>query len=124
MARAPAASGKTILRITTTTNIEEDARAVDRFDARGVVVQLRTGCLPRGLPGYRLKRVLDHIGDNFAEDLSLSQLAAVARISPHYFVELFKQSTGQAPHRYLLLQRIERAKRSLRQPGAVLSMRD
>ena len=66
-----------------------------------------------GLPGYRLKRVLDHIGDNFAEDISLSQLAAVAGMSPHYFAQLFKLSTGYAPHKYVLLQRIERAKREL-----------
>jgi AraC family transcriptional regulator len=69
-----------------------------------------------GLPGYRLKRVLDHIGDNVADDLSLSQLAAVAGMSSHYFAELFKQSTGHAPHRYVLMQRIERAKQSLRDP--------
>jgi AraC family transcriptional regulator len=67
-----------------------------------------------GLPGYRLKRVLDHIGDNLAEDLSLSQLAAVAGMSPHYFAALFKMSTGYAPHKYVLLQRIERAKQELR----------
>jgi AraC family transcriptional regulator len=70
-----------------------------------------------GLPGYRLKRVLDHIGDNLAEDLSLAQLAAVAGMSPHYFAELFKRSTGQAPHQYVLLQRIERAKQGLRDSG-------
>jgi AraC family transcriptional regulator len=70
-----------------------------------------------GLPGYRLKRVLDHIGDNLAEDLSLSQLAAVAGMSPHYFAELFRMSTGYAPHRYVLLQRIERAKQALRDTG-------
>jgi AraC family transcriptional regulator len=70
-----------------------------------------------GLPGYRLKRVLDHIGDNLAEDLSLAQLAAVVGMSPHYFAELFKRSTGQAPHRYVLSQRIERAKQGLADPG-------
>jgi AraC family transcriptional regulator len=69
-----------------------------------------------GLPGYRLKRVLDHIGHNLAEDLSLSELAAVAGMSAHYFAELFRQSTGYAPHRYVLLQRIERAKQGLRGP--------
>lgn len=37
-----------------------------------------------GLPGYRLRRVLNYIGDNLAENLSLSQLAAVAGMSPHY----------------------------------------
>jgi AraC family transcriptional regulator len=67
-----------------------------------------------GLPGYRLKRVLDYIGDNLANDLNLSQLAAVAGMSSHYFAELFRRSTGYAPHRYVLLQRIERAKRGLR----------
>jgi AraC family transcriptional regulator len=69
-----------------------------------------------GLPGYRRKRVLDHIGANVADDLSLSQLAAVAGMSPRYFAELFRQSTGRAPHRYVLLERIERAKQSLRDP--------
>jgi len=48
-----------------------------------------------------------------AEDLSLAQLAGVAEMSPHYFAELFKRSTGHAPHRYVLLQRIERAKQGL-----------
>jgi AraC family transcriptional regulator len=70
-----------------------------------------------GLPGYRLRRVLDHIGDSLADDLSLSQLAAVADMSPHYFAELFSKSTGHSPHRYVLLQRIERAKQSLCDPG-------
>jgi AraC family transcriptional regulator len=67
-----------------------------------------------GLPKYRLKRVLDYIADNLAENLSLSQLSQVAGMSPHYFSELFKQSTGRAPHSYVLWQRIERAKRQLR----------
>jgi AraC family transcriptional regulator len=67
-----------------------------------------------GLPRYRLKRVLDHIGDNLIDDLSLSQLAAIAGMSPHYFAEMFKQSTGRAPHQYVLLRRIERAKERLR----------
>ena len=70
-----------------------------------------------GLPGYRLRRVLDHIGDNLSGDLSLSELASVAGISPHYFAELFRQSTGHPPHRYVLLQRIERAKQSLCERG-------
>lgn len=68
----------------------------------------------RGMPRHRLRRVLDYIGDNLASDLSLAQLASVADMSPHYFTELFRQSTGQTPHQYVLMQRIERAKHSLR----------
>jgi AraC family transcriptional regulator len=66
-----------------------------------------------GLPTYRLRRVLDYIGDNLAKDLGLSELAAVSGMSPHYFAEMFRDSTGYAPHRYVLLQRIERAKQGL-----------
>jgi AraC family transcriptional regulator len=69
-----------------------------------------------GLGGYRMKRVLDYISDSLDENISLSQLAAIAGMSPHYFSELFKQSTGYAPHNYVLLQRIERAKEQLRDP--------
>ena len=70
-----------------------------------------------GLPGYRLRRVLDYIGDNLSDDLSLSELASVAGMSAHYFAELFRKSTGHSPHRYVLLQRIEHAKQSLCERG-------
>lgn len=66
-----------------------------------------------GLPGYRLKRVLDYIDEHLSDDVSLAQLAAIAGMSPHYFAELFKQSTGHPPHRYVLLRRIERGKQTL-----------
>ena len=70
-----------------------------------------------GLPRHRLKRVLDYVGANLRADLSLAELAAVAGMSAHYFAELFRQSTGCTPHRYVLSQRIECAKQRLRNPG-------
>lgn len=70
-----------------------------------------------GLPGNRLKRVLDFIAESLDESISLSRLAAIAGMSPHYFSELFKLSTGRAPHSYVLMQRIERAKQRLRDPS-------
>jgi len=69
-----------------------------------------------GLPRCRLKRVVDYIDENQAGDLTLTQLAAVAGMSPHYFAELFRQSTGRTPHQYVLLRRIELAKQRLRDP--------
>jgi AraC family transcriptional regulator len=69
-----------------------------------------------GLPRNRLKRVLDYIAANLEANISLSILATIADMSPHYFSELFKQSTGRSPHNYILLQRIERAKQHLRDP--------
>jgi AraC family transcriptional regulator len=69
-----------------------------------------------GLSPYRLKRVLDYIGDNLETNMSLSDLAMIAGMSPHYFCELFKQSVGRSPHNYVLVQRLERAKQLLRGP--------
>lgn len=70
----------------------------------------------RGLPPYRLKRVLDFIGDSLDGEINLSQLAGIAGLSPHYFAEMFRQSTGRSPHDYVLSQRMERAKQHLRDP--------
>ncbi|HKE38359.1 MAG TPA: AraC family transcriptional regulator [Casimicrobiaceae bacterium] len=80
-------------------------------------VQRRLPTVPKGgLPRYRLKRVLDYIGDNLAEDVSLSDLAELAGMSAHHFAELFKRSMSCTPHRYVLHERIERAKIALRDP--------
>jgi len=65
----------------------------------------------------RLKRVLDYIGAKLDEDLSLLALANVAGMNLCYFARLFKQSTGLNPHRYVLEQRITRAKQLLRAQG-------
>ena len=67
-----------------------------------------------GLPRYRLRLVLDYIRTHLDRDVRLADLAMLAGASPHYFAQLFRQSTGQSPHQYLLAQRIERAKRLLR----------
>jgi AraC family transcriptional regulator len=69
---------------------------------------------PRGgVPRARLKRVLDYIGANLDTDLSLLVLAEIAEMNLYYFARLFKQSTRLSPHRYVLDQRIKRAKELL-----------
>ena len=69
-----------------------------------------------GLPGYRLKRVLEYIAENLDKDLSLSILASIAGMSPHYFAELFKKSTGETIHAFVLNRRIDSAKARLSDP--------
>ena len=68
----------------------------------------------RGLGQSDLSRVLDFIGDCLADDLSLDDLAATVALSPYHFSRLFKQSTGQSPHQYVLARRVEKAKDLLR----------
>jgi AraC family transcriptional regulator len=69
-----------------------------------------------GLPRHRLKRIIDYIDENLSGNLTLAQLAAVVGMSPHYFAELFRQSTGRPPHQYVLRRRIDLAKERLRDP--------
>ena len=85
---------------------------VKRYAVRRTVPVVYKG----GLARNRLKRVLDYIAAGLDENISLAQLAGIAGMSPHYFSELFKRSTGYAPHNYVLMQRIERAKQQLQDP--------
>jgi len=63
-----------------------------------------------GLAAWQQRAVTAYIEEHLAEDLSLSELAAVAYLSPYHFARLFKASTGFAPHQYVIGRRIERAK--------------
>lgn len=67
----------------------------------------------QGLPKQKLQQVIDYIHQYLEQDLALAELAAIANLSPNYFSNLFKQSTGLAPHQYVIQCKIERAKQLL-----------
>lgn len=48
-------------------------------------------------------------------NLGLKELSSLVGMSPHYFSQLFKQSTGTTPHQYVISRRIARAKQLLTQ---------
>lgn len=62
-----------------------------------------------GLSKRRLSAVIDYIHDNLAFDLTLSELAAVAGVSPSHFNKLFKEATRQPAHQFIIQCRVERA---------------
>ena len=74
-----------------------------------------------GLSPDRLRRVLDHIEGHLSDAIKLTQLAEVARLSSSHFSAQFRRSTGLPPHRYLLQQRIKRAKELLAAEGMSLA---
>jgi AraC family transcriptional regulator len=74
-----------------------------------------------GMPTIRLNRTLEFINQNLTRDLRLWELAQIAGMSPNYFCELFKASTGLPPYKYILKCRIERAKQYLRDPKISLA---
>jgi AraC family transcriptional regulator len=68
------------------------------------------------LTDARLARVIDYIHSYLGHEISLSDLAEVAGLSPHYFLDAFKRATGRTPHRYLTERRIAKACELLRNP--------
>lgn len=69
-----------------------------------------------GLAGWQKSQLRDYIEEHLAENISITALAELARLSPFHFARAFKQSFNVPPHRYLSARRIERAKELLIQP--------
>lgn len=63
-----------------------------------------------GLPQHKLRRVINYINSNLAQNLSLDDLAQLVHVSSSHFGRLFKQSIGLTPYQYLIERRIEKAK--------------
>ena len=79
---------------------------------------VRTQTIPdykEGLSNPQLHRVLDYIQTHLGEEIKLADLSAQLGMSQYYFCRLFRQSMGIAPYQYVIQQRVEWAKRLLRQ---------
>ncbi len=63
--------------------------------------------------GWRVKRALEFMHANLAEDLNLAQLASVAGLGPTQFARTFRAATGEPPHRYLIRLRVDHARHLL-----------
>ena len=63
-----------------------------------------------GLPRFKLKRAIEYVHENMVDNISFRDVAAHLRMSAYHFARMFKQSTGESPHRYIVRCRIERAK--------------
>ncbi|MFC5462235.1 helix-turn-helix domain-containing protein [Massilia niabensis] len=67
-----------------------------------------------GFPPARLRLIEEYIGANLGNNISLLELAALARLSPSRFSRIFSKATGMPPHRYVMHARVERAKTILK----------
>jgi AraC family transcriptional regulator len=74
-----------------------------------------------GLSPVARRRTLELIDAKLDAKLSIDTLAREAGLSSAHFARAFKETTGHAPHRYLLALRLQRARRLLERPDAVLS---
>jgi AraC family transcriptional regulator len=95
----------------------EQAIAVTLVNGHAVrhrAVQLYKG----GLGSARLRRIKELVRAKLEDDLSLDEMAESVGLSTAHFARMFRKSTGQTPHQFVLRQRVERAKAMLRAPDA------
>jgi AraC family transcriptional regulator len=69
------------------------------------------------LPSYLLARILEYFDAHLAENVTISELAALVSLSPAHFSTLFRNTTGIPPHQYRNRLRLERA-RALLESGS------
>jgi len=67
------------------------------------------------LPGYKLKHLTKWMGARLDRKFDLDALAAEAGLSKFHFHRLFKTATGMTPARYQQMQRLDAARRLLRE---------
>jgi AraC family transcriptional regulator len=70
-----------------------------------------------GLGPGRLRKIRELVKGKIDEDLSLDEMARAVGLSAGHFSEVFRNTTGETPHQYILRSRIERAKEMLCSSG-------
>jgi len=88
------------------------AALVDAFEGQNRSVRQLRG----GLGPARLRRITELVHSKMEDELSLLEMAQAVDLSPAYFARMFRKSTGETPHQFVLRQKMERAKEMLRAP--------
>jgi AraC family transcriptional regulator len=87
---------------------------VNRHALRHRSVQIYRG----GLGAARLRRIKELVHAKMEDDLSLDEMAQSVGLSTAHFARMFRKSTGETPHQFVLRHKVERAKAMLRAPDA------
>jgi len=83
---------------------------VNGFAVRHRSVQAHRG----GLGSARLRRIKEFVDAKIEDELTLCEMAQAVELSTAHFSRMFRKSTGETPHQFLLRRRLERAKLMLR----------
>jgi AraC family transcriptional regulator len=71
-----------------------------------------------GLGSARLRRIKEFVDAKIEDELTLCEMAQAVELSTAHFSRMFRKSTGETPHQFLLRQRVERAKEMLHSADA------
>jgi AraC family transcriptional regulator len=74
-----------------------------------------------GLAPWQKRRMIERLRENLDGRIGLADLAHECGLSVSHFTRSFRRSFGTSAHRYLILQRIEKAKSLLLKSGSALS---
>ncbi|WP_373414660.1 helix-turn-helix domain-containing protein [Ensifer aridi] len=66
-----------------------------------------------GLSAASARRIQEFLHENFTRKMTVAELAAIADLSPHYFIRAFTKKFGQPPHQYVLGLRLSFAEKLL-----------
>jgi AraC family transcriptional regulator len=83
---------------------------INRYAVRHRSVRAHRG----GLGSARLRRIKEFVDSKIEDELTLCEMAQAVELSTAHFSRMFRKSTGETPHQFLLRQRLERAKMMLR----------
>jgi AraC family transcriptional regulator len=67
-----------------------------------------------GLAGWQERRATEMISAHLSGQIALQDVAAACNLSISHFSRAFRETTGLAPHQWLLQQRVEAAKAAMR----------
>jgi AraC family transcriptional regulator len=90
------------------------AALVDAYSGRSRSVQPFRG----GLGPARLRTITELVYAKMENELTLEEMAQSVALTVAHFSRMFRKSTGETPHQFVLRNRIERAKELLRAPEA------
>lgn len=68
-----------------------------------------------------IKRVTAYLTENFAQKISLEEMADMAGLTPYHFTRKYKKETGVTPHQFLLSTRMSAAKYCLSNTNMTIS---
>ena len=89
-----------------------------RDDMTLVVLKVEEGCDGVGLTPASVRRVTELVQTKIEDGVTLDEIAESVGLSRGYFSEMFRKSTGETPHQFLLRHRVERAKEMLHDADA------
>lgn len=69
---------------------------------------------PAGLAPCQVKRVTTYMLEHLSESLTLDDLAGVIHLSRFHFCTAFRLATGKTPHEWLVIRRIDMARKLLK----------